>query len=50
LNKLLDSALSQKLSGTEVALISKLFMARSDSGMGTKDQGLSLNEFDEDTG
>jgi hypothetical protein len=44
LNKLLDSALS----GTEVALTSKLFVSRSDSGAGTEDQGLSLNEFDED--
>jgi hypothetical protein len=25
-------------------------MARSDSGVGIEDQGLSLNEFDEDTG
>jgi hypothetical protein len=44
LTKLLDSALSLKLSGTEVALTSKLFMARLDSGVGTEDQGLSLNE------
>jgi hypothetical protein len=44
LNKLLDFALS----GTEVALTSKLFVSLSDSGAGTKDQGLSLNKFDED--
>jgi hypothetical protein len=43
----LDFALSLELLGTEVALTSKLFMAQSDSGMGTEDQGLSLNEFDE---
>jgi hypothetical protein len=48
LNKLLDSALLPALSGTEVALTSKLFMSRSDSGAGAEDQGLSLNEFDED--
>jgi hypothetical protein len=44
LNKLLDSALS----GTEVALTSKLFVSRSDSSAGTEDQALSLNKFDED--
>jgi hypothetical protein len=48
LNKLLDSALSPALSGTEVALTSKLFVSWSDSGAGTEDQGPSLNEFDED--
>jgi hypothetical protein len=36
------------LSSTEVALTSKLFVSRSDSGTGIEDQGLSLNEFDED--
>jgi hypothetical protein len=46
LNKLLDSALLPALSGTEVALTSKLFVSRPDSGAGTEDQGLSLNEFD----
>jgi hypothetical protein len=48
LDKPLDSALSPALSGTEVALTSKLFASRSDSGAGTEDQGLSLSEFDED--
>jgi len=44
----LHSALLPALSGTEVALTSKLFVSRSDLGTGTEDQGLSLNEFDED--
>jgi hypothetical protein len=48
LNKLLDSALLPALSGTEVALTSKLFVLRPDLGTGTEYQGLSLNELDED--
>jgi hypothetical protein len=48
LNKLLDSTLSPMLSGTKVALTSKLFVSRSNSSAGTEDKGLSLNEFDED--
>jgi hypothetical protein len=31
-----------------VALTSKLFVLLSNRGVGTEDQGLSLNEFDED--
>lgn len=48
LNRLLDSALSPALSGTEAALTSKLLASRSDSSAGTEVQGLSLNEFDDD--
>lgn len=47
-HKLLDSALSPALSGTEVAFNSKLFAQASNAGAGNDVQGLSFNEVNDD--